>query len=64
MMKGKRGKLGNGTAAEKAGRLCIPCGMRVGTYARGGWLSMEGLRVATDLYVTDVELSKKQDLNV
>jgi hypothetical protein len=42
MMKGKRGKLGNGTVAEKAGRFCIPCGMRVGTYTRGGWLQYGG----------------------
>jgi hypothetical protein len=42
MMKGKRGKLGNGTAAEKAGRFCISCGIRAGTYKRGDWLQYGG----------------------
>lgn len=63
MMEGKRGKLGNGTAAEKAGRFCIPCEMRTGTCEVAGF-SIEGLRVATGLYVTDIELSKKQDSNL
>ncbi|KAA8623484.1 hypothetical protein TUN199_06131 [Pyrenophora tritici-repentis] len=42
MMKSKRGKLGNGTVAEKAGRFCIPCGIRVGIYKRGDWLQYGG----------------------
>ena len=42
MMKGKRGKLGNGSVAEKSGRFCISCGIRVGIYKRGDWLQYGG----------------------
>ncbi|KAF2844090.1 hypothetical protein T440DRAFT_473671 [Plenodomus tracheiphilus IPT5] len=42
MMKGKRGKLGSGTHAEKSGRFCISCGIRVGIYKRGDWLQYGG----------------------
>jgi hypothetical protein len=42
MMKGKRGKLGNGSVAEKSKRFCISCGIRVGIYKRGDWLQYGG----------------------
>jgi len=42
MMKGMRGKLGNGNVAEKSGHLCISCGIRVGIYKRDDWLQYGG----------------------
>lgn len=42
MMKGKRGKLGNGSVAERSGRFCISCGIQVGIYKRGDWLQYGG----------------------
>jgi hypothetical protein len=35
MMKSKRGKLGQGTVADKRWRFCIPCGITFGIYKRG-----------------------------
>jgi hypothetical protein len=42
MMKGKRGKLGNGTIAERIGRFCIKCGLAHGRYHRGVYLQFGG----------------------
>lgn len=43
MMKGKRGKLGEGTIADKAGRFCIPCGLTHGRYQRGVSFQLGGV---------------------
>jgi len=44
MMKGKRGKLGTGTVAERARHLCIPCGIAHRIYPRGTYLQFGGGR--------------------
>lgn len=42
MMKGKRGKLGAGTIAERMRRLCIECGVRTGIYKRKTYIQFGG----------------------
>ncbi|KAF1974520.1 hypothetical protein BU23DRAFT_461388, partial [Bimuria novae-zelandiae CBS 107.79] len=42
MMKGKRGKLGTGSEAEKIGRFCITCGIAHGRYQRGIRIQFRG----------------------
>ena len=42
MMKGKRGKLGEGTVEERSKRFCIPCGITHGKYQRGTYLRFGG----------------------
>jgi hypothetical protein len=46
MMKGKRGKLGLGTLAEKAARFCIECGIANGRYPRGALMMFGGATMA------------------
>jgi hypothetical protein len=42
MMKGKRGKLGQGTVEERSKRFCIPCGTKYRRYQRGTYLQFGG----------------------
>lgn len=42
MMKGRRGKLGEGTVEERSKRFCIPCGTTRGKYQRGTYLRFGG----------------------
>ncbi|KAH8797254.1 hypothetical protein F5884DRAFT_687977 [Xylogone sp. PMI_703] len=42
MMKGKRGKLGQGTVRERSKRFCIQCGIKHGRYQAGTYLQFGG----------------------
>lgn len=62
MMKGKRGKLDQGTVAEMSTRFCLPCGVKYGKYQVGTYLQYGGPLHGADSCAVGVENSRTLSL--